>query len=225
MQNGSERTGKTKIQIPFAQIEYSGTFKEPIIGVFSSPLSMIQDLLRALKPHGFSIDGVEVRSREKLSDSTVELRRTPPLTSFKITPAKVSINADNLDWSSKDEFIKVTKAGISAVLEQQHSEFESQQLVLAMHVQIQERPRKDITAPLLSNTAYQLLTGDSEFQGMVLMRVGVSLVIDASLGHSNALFVRLVRQHNSSTSLEDMAAQLYADEAHIFEVLGLDGEL
>jgi hypothetical protein len=225
MQNGSERIGKTKIQIPFGQIEYSGTFKEPIIGVFSSPLPMVQDLVKALKPHGFSIDGVEVHTREKLSDSTVELRRAAPVTSFKITPAKVSINADNLDWSNKDEFIKVMKAGIDAVLEQQQSEFESQLLVLAMHVQIQDRPRKDITAPLLSSTAYQLLSGDSEFQGMVLTRVGVSVVIDASLGHANALFIRLVRQHNANTTLEDMAAQLYADEVHILGVLGLEGEL
>jgi len=224
MQSGSAQS-KYKIQFPLAQIEYTGVFKEPLIKSFSPPSGVIEDLLRALKPYGFSVDGLEVRSREKVSDTVIELRRTPPLTSLKVSPGKVSVTADNLDWSDKDKFIEGMKVALKTVLDREHSEFEAQQIVLAMHVQIQERPRKDITAPLLSGAAYNLLAGESEFQGIVLTRVGVSVVIDASLSHANALFIRLVRQHKPTTALEQMAAQLYADEAHIFEVLGLDGEL
>ena len=226
MQSGSrQRADKHKIQIPVGQIEYTGVFKEPIIKSFSPPTSLIENLIRGLKPYGFSIDGVEIRSREKLSDCVVELRGTPPSTSLKISPGKVIISADNLDWSDKDKFIEGMKAGLHIVLEREHAELETQQMVLAMHVQLQDKPRKDITAPLLSATAYELLSGESEFQGIVLTRVGVSVVIDASLAHANALFMRLVRQHKSTATLEQIADQLYADEAHIFEVLNLDGEL
>jgi hypothetical protein len=224
MQSGSVQT-KHKIQIPFGQIEYTGAFKVPIVKSLSPPSEMVEALLRALKPYGFSIDGVEIRNREKVSEFVLEFRSTPPLISFKVSPGKVSITADNLDWSGKDKFLESMNAGLRVVLGLEHTELESQQMILAMHVQLQDTPRKDITAPLLSATAYELLTGESEFQGMVLTRVGVSVVIDASLAHANALFMRLVRQHKSTATLEQIASQLYADEAHIFEVLNLDGEL
>lgn len=225
MQSGSAQPAKHKIQIPFGQIEYTGVFKEPIVKSFSSPSAMIENLFRVLKPHGFLIDGIEARSREKVSECAVELRRTLPLTSFKVTPAKVIITADNLDWSDKDKFIECMNAGLQTVLEREHAELESQQMVLAMHVQLQDKPRKDITAPLLSATAYELLSGESEFQGIVLTRAGVSIVIDASLAHANALFIRIVRQHKPIATLQQIAEQLYSDEAHIFEVLSLEGEL
>jgi hypothetical protein len=224
MQSGSAQT-KHKIQIPFGQIEYTAAFKVPIIKSLSPPAGMVEDLLRVLKPYGFSIDGVEVRNREKVSDFVVEFRRTTPLISFKVTPAKVIITADNLDWSGKDKFIESMNTGLRAVLGLENTELEAQQMVVAMHVQLQDKPRKDITAPLLSPTAYELLSGESEFQGIVLTRVGVSVVIDASLAHANSLFMRLVRQHKPTATLEQIAEQLYADEAHIFEVLSLDGEL
>jgi hypothetical protein len=137
----------------------------------------------------------------------------------------LTITADNLDWSGKDKFLETANAGVQTVLERERAELDTQQMILAMHVQLQDKPRKDITAPLLSPTAYELLSGESEFQGMVLTRVGVSVVIDASLAHANALFMRLVRQHKSNATLEQIADQLYADEAHIFEVLKLEGEL
>jgi len=225
MQSGSAQPAKYKIQIPSGQIEYTGVFKEPIVSSFFPPSGLIEDLFRVLKPYGFSIDGIETRSREKISDCVVEFRRTPPLTSLKVSPGKFTVTADDLDWSTKDKFIEGMNAALQTVLNREHAELESQQIVLAMHVQPQDKPRMDITAPLLSDTAYSLLAGEPEFQGMVLTRKGVSVVIDASLVHSNGLFMRFVRQHKSTAALAEIADQLYADEAHVFEVLGLDGEL
>ena len=224
MHSSSAQT-KHKIQIPHAQIEYTGVFKEPLIRAFAPPAALVEDLFRALKPYGFPLEGVELRNNQKVSDIVVELRRTPPLTSLKISPGKVNITADNLDWSDKDRFIKGMNVALQTVLGREHSEFEMQHMVLAMHVQLQEKPRKDITASLLSTTAYSLLPGESDFQGIVLTRVGVSLVIDASQAYANALFMRLVRQHKPTTTLEQIAEQLYADEVHIFDVLGLEGDL
>src|SRR5438105_5038198 len=115
MESGSAQP-KHKIQIPFGQIEYTGVFKEPIVKSFAPPSSLVENLIRALKPYGFPVEGVEVRSRDKLSDCAVELRRTPPLISFKVTPEKLTITADNLDWSGKDKFLETAKAGVQTVL-------------------------------------------------------------------------------------------------------------
>ena len=224
MQSGSAQP-KYKIQIPFGQIEYTCVFKEPIVKSFFPPSPMIANLIRALTPYGFSVDGVETRMRDKLSECVVELRRTPPMTSFKVAPGKLVVTADNLDWSMKDKFLEGMKAGLQTVLEQEHAQLDTQIMVLAMHVQPEEKPRKDLTAPLLTPAAYSLLEGDSEFQGIVLTRTGSSVVIDASATHANALFIRLVRQHKAAATLEQIAEQLYADEVQIFNVLGLEGEL
>jgi len=69
------------------------------------------------------------------------------------------------------------------------------------------------------------LDGEPEFQGIVLTRTKVSLVIDASNGYANGLFFRLVRKHEGATTMEEIATTLLEDEKHIFDVLGLEGDL
>jgi hypothetical protein len=225
MSNASAQPSKHKIQIPFGKIDYTGVFKEPIIKSFAPPSALIENLFRTLKPFGFSIDGVETRSREKVKECAVEMRRTPPLVSFKVTPAEIAVSAENLDWSDKDKFLEVMNAALRSVLGHEHAELQSQMMVLAMHVQLEGKPRNEVTAPLLSETAYKLLHGEPEFQGVVVTRVGASVVVDASNVYANALFVRLVREHKADITLEQMATQLYEDEVHIFDVLNLEGDL
>jgi len=82
-----------------------------------------------------------------------------------------------------------------------------------------------VTAPLLSPTASELFDGEPEFSGVIVSRERITIVIDASVGLANALYVRISRTHPGELSFADMAKVLREDEQRVFDVLGLEGIL
>jgi hypothetical protein len=217
---------KAQADIPYAFIEYTATFKRPIIQAWVPPAPTLTAILNSLDPFGFKFDGVELKmNAEKPSDYTMVFRRTPAGIVFTVGVTKLLITAENLDWGDAEAFIAGASAGIQALREVSKAEFDSQQLAWAAHIQIKDKPRKEITAPLLTSSAYHLLDGEENFQGIILKRGNTLLVIDGSLSYANGLFVRINRQHSGDTTLPQIAEALRADEERLFEVLGLEGIL
>jgi hypothetical protein len=94
-----------------------------------------------------------------------------------------------------------------------------------LHIQLKEKPRKEVTAPLLSPLASELLDGKADFPGIILSGEEASVIIDASVAYANALFVRIARKHPPEAPFEELAQTLRNDERRIFDVLGLEGDL
>ncbi len=164
----------------------------------------------------------------KLDEFAIVFRRTTPAVparSFALGFGKVHIRAENLDWTEADRFISSHRAALDAVRQKGGAEIQSQQLVVAMHIQLKDRPRKDVTAALLSPVAAKLLDGEADFSGVVLLRGKAIFVIDASVGIANGLFLRINREHPPEASFEELAEVLRNDEKRIFDVLGLEGTL
>jgi hypothetical protein len=220
---------KTQAEIPYSHVEYTAVFKKPIIEAWMPPAKLITAVLSGLEPWGFKLDGVEVKTHtEKLNEYSIVIRRTsPPSPSQNVTLglAKVGVTSENPDWSEADQFIAKTRAVLGAVCEIGRAEIESQLLFLAMHIQIKDKPRQDITAPLLNPVVFKLLDGEVKFPGIIMIREKSLIVIDASIVYANGLFVRINREHPPEASLERLAEILRKDEEKLFDVLGLEGIL
>jgi hypothetical protein len=227
---------KTQAEIPFGVIEYTATFKRPIISAWTVPGVTVDAVLSALEPWGFKIDGVELKTNtEKLNDYAMVFRRTPPGVTFTVGTGKLVINAENLDWTEAERFVEGMTAGVNAViaassrmnqfLPNAKAEINWQQIGLGMHIQLKTKPRKEITAHLVNEAAFNILDGEVKFQGIILQRDKTSIIIDASLAYANALFVRMFREHPPEATFQEIAQTLHRDEEQLFEVLGLEGIL
>jgi hypothetical protein len=220
---------KTQAEITYSLLEYTSAFKRPILEAWSTPAKLIAAVLDALQPSGYKLDGVEANVQvRKLDEYAFVFRRTTPAfppRSLTLGLGKATITAENLDWTEAEQFITGQSAAINAIREAGGAEIESQQLVVGMHIQLKDRPRKDVSAPLLSPVACGLLDGKADFSGVILLREKVIVVIDASLAFANALFVRITRVHPPEASFEKLAETLRNDEQRIFDVLGLEGIL
>jgi hypothetical protein len=218
---------KTQAEIPYSLLEYTSVFKRPILEAWSPPTKLIAAVLDALQPSGYKLDGVEANVQtRKLDEYSVVFRRTTPVTparSFSLGLGKAIVMAENLDWTEAEQFISGQSAALNAIRKVGGTEIQSQQLVVGMHIQLKDRPRKDVTAPLLSPVALKLLDGEADFSGVILLRDKAILSIDASLAFANGLFVRIVREHPPEATLEELAEALRNDEQRIFDVLGLEG--
>jgi hypothetical protein len=182
-----------------------------------------------LKPWGFSIDGVEVKTQgEKLSEHNVIFRRTKPATpamSLSLFFGKIFVSAANLDWEGADTFIAAVKAGVDAIREITKPQIQSQHIAVGIHIQLKNRSRLDVMAPMLADEAKKLLDGELTFPGIIVNREKSSIIIEASIPYANGLFVRIFREHKSGASFEEMATALRNDEMQLYEVLGLEGIL
>ncbi len=183
----------------------------------------------ALQPSGYKLDGVEVNVQARKLDeySIVFTRTTPafPARSLTLGLAKVDVAAQNLDWTEADQFISEQRAALDAIRAVGGAEIQSQQLITGMHIQLKDRARKEVTAPLVSPVGFGLLDGNADFSGAILAQEKTIVVIDASMAFANALFVRIKREHPPEASFQQLAETLRKDEQRIFDVLGLEGIL
>jgi hypothetical protein len=220
---------KTQAEIPYSLLEYTPEFKRPILEALSPPAKIVGAILDALSPWGYRPDGVEfITQVRKLDEYTIVFRRTAPAAptrSLTLRAANLSVVAENLDWTQAEQFIAEQTAALNAIRGVGGAEIQSQQLVLAMHIQLKERPRKEVTAPLLTPVGHQLLGGTPDFSGVILLRDKAAVIIDASLAYANGLFVRVARTHPPEASLQELAETLRRDEQCIFDTLGLEGDL
>jgi hypothetical protein len=225
MPDNSE-SAKAQIEIPYSLVEYTAVFKKPAIKAWAVPANLIDAVLTAIEPYGFNAEGVEVKTRtEKLSDTALIFKRTPPGITINLGVTKMSVSAENLDWDGAEKFMEEMNAALNATLKASDAELKLQQLTLLLHVQIKNKPRKDVTDPLFSGVAEKLLDGEVQFQGMVLNREKSFVLIDASVVYNNAIFIRLFREHSPERTLKEMSEILYKDEVRLFEVLKLEGGL
>ncbi|MBI1956181.1 MAG: hypothetical protein HYS38_07280 [Acidobacteria bacterium] len=220
---------KTKAEIPYALLEYTAVFKKPIIEAWVIPGNLIAAVLNALEPWGFNLEGVEVKTHvEKLNEYGIVFRRSKPPApnrSLALGLGKVVVTAENLDWTEAEQFIAGQSAALNAIRQTSRAEIQSQHLGLGMHIQLATKPRKDVTAPLLSPMAFKLLDGEVMFPGLILLREKSFIIIDASVAYANGLFVKIFRDHPPEATLEQLAEVLRKDEEQLFDVLGLEGIL
>lgn len=220
---------KTQAEITYSQLEYTSTFEKPILQALSPPSGLIAAVLDALKAWGYKLDGVEANSQVlKLNEYSIVFRRTTPAfppRSLTLGLGKAIVTAENIDWTEAGQFIAELSAALGAIHDVGGAEIQSHHLAVGMHIQLKDRPRNDVTAPLVSPVADGILDGKTDFSGVILLRGKAIVVIDASVGIANGLFVRISREHPPETSLEKIAETLRIDEQRIFDVLGLEGIL
>jgi hypothetical protein len=224
------RITRIEAEIPYGLFEYTALFEKPILEALGgSVVPVIAAVLDALGPWGFKVDGVEVkRSPEKLIEHGVVFRRTSPPTpamSLALSFNRIFISAENLDWSEADNFMAAMRAGVDAIQRTANPKIQSQHVALGMHIQLKMKPRNEVTAPLLGESARRLLDGDVRFSGIILNREKCSVIIDASAAYANGLFVRMFREHPPAVTWTHLAEALRKDEEQLFEVLGLQGTL
>jgi hypothetical protein len=219
---------KTQVEIPYGVVEYTALFNEPIFEGWDNPTLQV-NVLRALSPYGFTLDGVEYKDEsEKASEHAIVFRRTNPATpgmNLTLGLGKAVITAENLDWSEAERFIVAMKSALTAILETAPTTLRTQQIALGLHIQLKAKRREAVTMSLLSSEGLRMLEGNISFPGIILHVEKGHIIVDASAAFANALFIRLFREHSPEMTLEELAQILRNDEERVFNVLGLEGVL
>ncbi|MBI2816213.1 MAG: hypothetical protein HYX72_04675 [Acidobacteria bacterium] len=213
-------------EVSYALLEYTATFEKPIIEAAAVPAVLVSAVLDALERWGYTYEGVELKTQtEKLTDYSIVFRRSKPATppqNLVLSLDRLVLTAENPEWTEAADIAAEIAAALDAIRNAGRTDIQSQQVTIGMHIQVGAGARKDVTTPLLSPLAFELLDGDVKFPGIILIREKSTIVIDASVAFANALFVRISRQHAPELPPERLAEVLRNDEEQLFKILNLE---
>src|SRR5260370_17593703 len=199
---------KVRAEIPYSLVEYTGIFEQPIIEAWEGS-ALTSAVLSALRPYGFTIEGVEYKEEsEKASEHAIVFRRTEPLTpnmNLSLGLGKLVITAENLDWSEAEQFISAMDRALRTIFETAQTQLGSQQLAVGIYIQMRDKPRKEVTMPLLSPKGSQIFNAYITCPGLILHVTKGHIVIDASASLANGLFVKLYREHPPELTLAQLS--------------------
>jgi hypothetical protein len=220
---------KIQGEIPYAIIEYTVSFEGTIAHGWGTPPVIVDPVLQALRPFGFGLDGIELKdASDKLNEFSILFKRTrppSPALNFVVGLEKATLTVENPDWSEAEFLMKVAEAAMGSLMDSSKCGKKSQHLVANVHLQLKNRKTTEVGAALLNPNVLQLLDGEIQAPGIILVRNKASLVIDGSLAYANALFIRIIREHAPEVPLKAMADCLMRDEIQLFELLGVEAEL
>lgn len=131
----------------------------------------------------------------------------------------ITFIAANPDWGTAPELVRVFTQVSDHIREILQVPPKSQEATLAFHVTPGAADFRASTASLVSRD----LAGENLFCGISLHRDNGALMIDKSLRHEGAAFVRLQRKFAGEVPFADVASRLYEDEVFALKLLGIAG--
>ena len=200
--------------------EYRTVFVDPIFSAFEKPTGIAHVLYHALSEWNPTLDYINLRS---IPSTANDLQVSCDLFSKRLTFA-VQVNGcvltvTNTNWSEAELIQSIVKKGVGAVEAITGGVVKTQTALLAMHVrgpgqsrqERMERFRPSIGLPVRKESGF----------GFCAYGEDISWLIDLSAVYADALFVRIFRIFDASTSIEEISTTLYNDEEKLLDLLEL----
>ncbi len=221
---------KTRVKIPFSQLEYTATFQSPMLQLVGRLHDAVVPFVQALEPWKFAFDETEFQlSSPKPRDHVITFQRPttlpPPQMRVALRWSTLTVSVDQPDWTEAASIAKLCTIAQQTATRVGGAQLKSQEVSLAMHVQSETTPRSEITEVLLTPSARELLDGNLLGQGLIVHRENGMILIDNSAVFANGLFIRIQRKFDASVTLDRAGEVLLQDEEKLWNILGLEGEL
>jgi hypothetical protein len=210
----------TQSHIPESYLEHREVFAEPWVDRWVIPNPFIALLFGVLRTHG-----VELTDFSFNKDATsvgehylnISIRRLNA--AVRIGLDTVTFIAANPAWEIAPQLANIFDQVSCSIRETLKTSPRWQETTLAFHVTPGAADFRANTAPLVNTS----LLGEALFYGVSLHRADSVLIIDKSLRHEGAAFVRLQRKLPGDARFSDVAARIYEDEVSALHLLGIAG--
>jgi len=210
----------TQPHIPESFLEHREVFSEPWVDRWIIPnpfISVLFGLLRTV--------GVELTDFSFNKDATnvgetylnISIRRLNAV--VRIGLDTVTFIAANPDWGMAPQLVSVFDQISGSIRETLKIVPKWQETTLAFHVTPGTADFRASTSSLVNTS----LLGEALFYGVSLHRADGALIIDKSLRHEGAAFVRLQRKLPGDARFSEVAARIYEDEVSALHLLGIAG--
>jgi hypothetical protein len=211
------------VVIPISFFEATFDYKETNIMLWLDRAAVVQALFAALKPWQVAVDDVEIITTGKPSDQGLKFKLPKKQISFFFSPTLCRFSKDNADWQSAEDTIAIMDAAYSTLANAGKIEAASIRTVIALHMQPKTLPFMDILRPFVP---VNLIALDKDVKTMasIVKWDKRKVIIDGSGQLANGIFLRFEREFDGTTTYEEIAKQLRADEEAFFGILDVKEE-
>jgi hypothetical protein len=206
------------ITIPISYFEATFNYKEPNVMLWLDRAAVVQALFRALVPWRVAVDNVEVITTGKPSEQGIKFKLPEKQSAFFFGPTLCKFSKDNADWQSAEETITIMDASFSALASSGHIEAATIDTIIALHLQLKTMPFMKILGRFVP-AQLAALDGDVTTMASIVKWAKRKVIIDGSGQIANAIFLRFERQFEGTSTYQQIAEQLRADEQSLFAML------
>jgi hypothetical protein len=206
--------------IPESFLEHRQVFTEPWMDKWVIPNPFISALFTTLRGFGVELSDFSFNKEPANVAETylnVSVRRLSA--AIRVGVNAVTYIAANPDWKMAPQLVEVFDLVSERIRGMLRVRPEYQEATLAFHVNPGPADFKVSTASLVNPS----LADKALFCGISLHRTDGALIIDKSLRHDGAAFVRLQCRFPGDAPFSEVASRLYGDEVSALRLLGVTG--
>jgi hypothetical protein len=207
-----------KPQVPESFLEYRQVFMNSWVDRWVFPNPFIQTLIPVLRDVGVELSDYSFNNNPaNFGEIYLNIAIRKFSAGVRISLDSITFVASNPHWAMVSELIPVLERVSSSIRTVVGEAPKQQEATLAFHVTAGTADFKRMSSSLVNRE----MVGESMFYGVSLYRGDAILIIDKSLRHEGAAFVRVQRQFPGDVSLSEVAKTIYADELNALGMLGI----
>jgi hypothetical protein len=210
------------VTVPISFFECTVDYVQPIIRLLGDRAAVVQSVFDALKPWNPNIDDIELRNTGKSSEQGVNFGLPLKRVSFFLGPSYCRLTRDDADWVAAEETIAILEAALSALVLETDITVRGYRTAIALHLQPRKMSFVEILRPFVAPQLAGLEKEPFRTMAAIAKWPTRKVTIDGSGAIANAVFVKLEREFESSSTYGEMAAQLKQDEEDLFKILGVE---
>ncbi len=206
--------------IPESSLEHRQNYATPWIDRWAIPNPFIHVLYPTLHHFGVALSDIGFnKDATNIDEAYLNITVRRLNAAIRVGLESVTYLALNADWNTAPDLVEIYDTVSAKIQDFLQQSPESQIFTLALHVFPGEVNFKEKTAQLV----HVDLIGDAGFYGISAYREDGYTMIDKSLRHEGAAFIRLQRRFSGNVKFAEMAPIIYQEEMKALGFIGISG--
>jgi len=199
----------SKPHIPESFFEHRQSYSIPWLDQWILPNPFVTALLPVLRPAGVELSDFSFNNNvNSLAEIYLHIAIRKLRAGVRVGLDGVTFIGENPNWSMLAQLVSVFERVSDAIIGVVGRPPEHQESTLAFHVVLPNVNLADVTGALFDRNK----VGNHSFYGVSLHESDGVLIVDKSLRHENAAFVRLQRRFEGGVIFTQIAERLYHEE-------------
>ena len=209
------------ITIPSAAFEMVVEYSRPNMKLLVDRAKVVDQLFEKFSAWHIKVDDVDVKNDGKPSEQGVKFNLAAKRTSFMFGAGSCKLVWDDADWGLINQTIDILDAGWKTLEEIGEVKAGAFKTTIILHIQPKTMSYIDVLRPIAPPSLVALESSSMKAAAAVVKWDRRRITVDGSAQLANGVFIKLEREFESTSSYQDIAKQLLADELQIFELLGV----
>lgn len=209
---------RSKPHIPESFFEHRQLYATPWLDQWVLPNPFVTALFPVLRPVGVELGDLSFNNNpNSLAEIYLHIAIRKLRAGVRVGLDAVTFICENPDWSTQSQLVAIFEQASSTIRSVAGRSPEHQESTLAFHVVLPTTNLAEVTGALFDRKK----VGDHLFYGLSLHGSDGVLIIDKSLRHDNAAFVRLQSHFAGGVGLAQIAEHLYREEIRALRLIGI----